>query len=761
MKNSTLQNSGCKAAHQNDLASISLKTKAAHQVKQTFKKAFLCFCAMVLATSMCPAPSLAYATATNNTHINTPEANTENQNASASNTENGTHDNDNNNATNNETTSQTSPQPDCPNSWRYVNGVRIWNTNSDATNSQNQTSNLAEASTPENTLSDTWSDFEGNESYPRGVDVSQWQGEIDWERARNAGVQFAIIRCGWGNDDESQDDSYWHRNVSECERLGIPYGVYIYSYAHSTGEAQSEANHVTRLLQGHSPQYPVYYDLEESDLANEESSQLLADMSKTFCNAISAAGYTPGIYSNLSWRTNYLTDPCFDSWDMWIAQWNSTCTYSGDYHLWQCSSSGDVDGIDGRVDIDIDYQTRKYTLPADAFDTIFNSNYYLANNPDVVAAFGYDENQAIYHFKTYGMREGRVAAPTFDVTYYKNNYSDLRNAFGDDLTAYYNHFLSNGINEMRQGSAEFNPKIYLRNYADLRDAFDKSYILYVRHYVNNGKNEGRNAASLISGGLSDEQYNNWNDGNNIQPNVSIAEADNNSIRVTITYNSGEKSVASNVEVPVWTLKNGQDDLVWYNAEKQGDKSWVCNIDMSRHNYELSEYIVHVYQSLRGKERELIAQKSTTPTVKETTVYRLYNHITSEHLFTTNYQEYEMLVNYDWIQEGVGWRSYNIGKPVYRLYNPVLGHLYTTSTEEIAFLVGIGSYSGEGWSYEGVSFISTDGVDGAQPVKRLYNSGFSGISAPGQHHYTLSSHEYDTLIAYHGWSGEDIAFYALS
>ena len=97
----------------------------------------------------------------------------------------------------------------------------------------------------------------------KGIDVSFWNGTIDWEKVKADGIDFAIIRCGYGMDYASQDDTQWERNVSECERLGIPYGVYLYSYANATTNASSEADHVLRLLQGHNPTYPVYYDLED------------------------------------------------------------------------------------------------------------------------------------------------------------------------------------------------------------------------------------------------------------------------------------------------------------------------------------------------------------------------------------------------------------------------------------------------------------------------------------------------------------------
>lgn len=178
-----------------------------------------------------------------------------------------------------------------------------------------------------------------------GIDVSEHNGKIDWETVKASGeVDFAIIRCGYGRDVVEQDDERFEYNVSECERLGIPYGVYIYSYATSTDVASSEADHVLRLLEGHAPSLPVYYDLEERDAAATGKDNLAA-MAKTFCDKIEEAGYTPGVYANKHWWSKYLTDPVFDGWEKWVAQYNDECTYDGEYGMWQYTDMGGADGV--------------------------------------------------------------------------------------------------------------------------------------------------------------------------------------------------------------------------------------------------------------------------------------------------------------------------------------------------------------------------------------------------------------------------------
>lgn len=204
----------------------------------------------------------------------------------------------------------------------------------------------------------------------QGIDVSSWQGRIDWDKVKAAGIDFAIIRCGYGMDQTDQDDEYFEFNASECERVGIPYGVYIYSYADSVYRAESEADHVLRLIQGHSLSYPVYFDMEDASTLSVGKDGLAA-IATAFCSKITAAGYPVGIYANLNWWTNYLTDPCFDNWYRWMAQYNSSCSYTGTYAMWQYTSSGTVDGISGRVDMNyqIGWPQDHGTTPEFSFTT--------------------------------------------------------------------------------------------------------------------------------------------------------------------------------------------------------------------------------------------------------------------------------------------------------------------------------------------------------------------------------------------------------
>ena len=234
---------------------------------------------------------------------------------------------------------------------------------------------------------------EDSRAISKGIDVSYHNGTIDWKKVKQSEVEYAIIRCGYGTNDKSQDDKKWEENVNGYIDNNIPYGVYLYSYADTVEKASSEADHAIRLLQGKKFKYPVYYDLEEDKLRDKISKKTIADIAQTFCDKLSAKGYTVGIYANKDWFTNYLTDSRFNNWTKWVAQYNTVCNYKGKYDMWQCSSTGRVPGISGNVDLNYSYSpfensygggntnnggtTNKYS---DGLNEIEGELYYFKNN---------------------------------------------------------------------------------------------------------------------------------------------------------------------------------------------------------------------------------------------------------------------------------------------------------------------------------------------------------------------------------------------
>ena len=196
---------------------------------------------------------------------------------------------------------------------------------------------------------DTQAILLGTGDTQEGIDVSQFQGTIDWAAVKNAGVKFAILRCGYGENDSSQDDKKWEYNVTQCERYGIPYGVYLFSYAADAQGAASEANHVLRLIQGHSLTLPVYLDMETNDQRRLGSSKVVS-IANTFCSAIRAAGYNAGIYASASWWNSVLSPVAYDTtFYHWVAQWNDRVTASASYQMWQYADNGRVSGITENV----------------------------------------------------------------------------------------------------------------------------------------------------------------------------------------------------------------------------------------------------------------------------------------------------------------------------------------------------------------------------------------------------------------------------
>ncbi|MBR1830202.1 MAG: glycoside hydrolase family 25 protein [Atopobiaceae bacterium] len=208
------------------------------------------------------------------------------------------------------------------------------------------------------TTSDTW-DFVHSEGFSLeggtrlfGIDVSEWNAQIDWERVQADGVEFAILKCG-GSDwigGGCYADSEFVRNAKECERRGIPYGVYFFSTADNAFEAAIEAKFVSTMLVGLNPSLPIFLDLELEELSDPECAGLLTEVSQTFCGIMEAAGWHPGIYASYSWWEYLLVDPCFDNWAKWIAAYDGTFDHEG-AQCWQFSHSGWIDGIDWPVDL--------------------------------------------------------------------------------------------------------------------------------------------------------------------------------------------------------------------------------------------------------------------------------------------------------------------------------------------------------------------------------------------------------------------------
>ena len=186
----------------------------------------------------------------------------------------------------------------------------------------------------------------------KGIDVSKWQGTIDWEKVKNAGIEFAIIRSGFGRDSV---DPKFKDNITGAQKCGIPCGIYHYTYALSTDEAKKEVEFFLNTVKGFTPEYPLIVDIEDASIA-ALGKDTLTKIAQIFCEEIEAAGYYAMIYSNANWLKNVLDMNVLSKYDVWLASWTEKPAYDGNYGIWQYSSNGSVDGISGRVDLDIAYK---------------------------------------------------------------------------------------------------------------------------------------------------------------------------------------------------------------------------------------------------------------------------------------------------------------------------------------------------------------------------------------------------------------------
>lgn len=191
----------------------------------------------------------------------------------------------------------------------------------------------------------------------KGIDVSVWQGEIDWEKVKNSGVEFAIIRSGWGYAGYGEIDRYFEKNIKSAKSAGVKVGVYHYSYAESLDNARQEAEYCLSIVKSVNAKLdlPIYFDIEDSSISNKHDKETRTNMCISFCSEIEKSGYWAGVYANLNWFRNYLNESELrNRYTLWLAQYNDVKEIDCD--IWQYTSSGTVDGISGNVDMNIMYR---------------------------------------------------------------------------------------------------------------------------------------------------------------------------------------------------------------------------------------------------------------------------------------------------------------------------------------------------------------------------------------------------------------------
>lgn len=193
-----------------------------------------------------------------------------------------------------------------------------------------------------------------------GIDVSKWNKTIDWDKVKAAGVDFAIIRAGYRGSETGAlvVDPYFEENMRGAAKSNVVTGVYFFTQATNEVEAVEEASMVVRLLQDYDIAYPVFIDTEgaggngRADGLDVETRTLICE---AFCRTIENEGYKAGVYASRNWYNTKLEAQRLEKYYIWLAEYRESPLYQGSYQMWQYTSEGSVDGIEGHVDMNISY----------------------------------------------------------------------------------------------------------------------------------------------------------------------------------------------------------------------------------------------------------------------------------------------------------------------------------------------------------------------------------------------------------------------
>lgn len=205
----------------------------------------------------------------------------------------------------------------------------------------------------------------------KGIDISKYQTGVDYKKVKADGVEFAILRIGYtgyGTGKLQAKDTLFETHYKGCKDAGIHVGGYFFGRGVSAEEGKKEAEYVLSLIKGKTFEYPIFYDTEDTYYQAKATKAQNTAACKAFCDTIKAVGYKTGIYASKSWFTDRLNDNELKGYDHWVAQYYNKCTYAGDYTMWQYTSSGKVNGINGNVDMNWCYKNyvEKTTTPTPA-----------------------------------------------------------------------------------------------------------------------------------------------------------------------------------------------------------------------------------------------------------------------------------------------------------------------------------------------------------------------------------------------------------
>ena len=191
-----------------------------------------------------------------------------------------------------------------------------------------------------------------------GIDVSRWNEEIDWNKVKNAGINYAILRVGYRGSVTGVlvEDWYYKKNIEGAAAAGVPVGLYFFTQAVNEVEAVEEASMVLSQIKGYKITYPVFIDVESSGgRADGLDSGTRTRVINAFCQTIQNGGYRAGIYANKTWLAQKMNISALSGYKIWLAQYNTQVTYGGRYDMWQYSDKGSISGISGKVDMNLSY----------------------------------------------------------------------------------------------------------------------------------------------------------------------------------------------------------------------------------------------------------------------------------------------------------------------------------------------------------------------------------------------------------------------
>ena len=191
-----------------------------------------------------------------------------------------------------------------------------------------------------------------------GIDVSSFNEKIDWTKVQESGIEFAMIRCGYRGrvSGELIEDAYFRQNVEDAIAVGMKVGVYFTSAAVDEKEAVEEASMVLSLTEGYELDYPIFIDTEGSGgRADTLDAVTRTAVCEAFCETVEQAGQEAGVYASRNWYYNNVDDDVLSRYTIWVAEYRKEPLYTGRYDIWQYTSSGQIDGINGRVDLNLSY----------------------------------------------------------------------------------------------------------------------------------------------------------------------------------------------------------------------------------------------------------------------------------------------------------------------------------------------------------------------------------------------------------------------